>query len=97
MNSIFNIFIETDIARINCGEFDLNPNIFYRPYINEFPIHVYFKKETNKWIYEIINEEQFKVYAHSIVLAEIKTTVPNKVLDIKDDALVIKIDIQRAL
>ena len=97
VDNVFNSFIETDISRINCEDYDIEPNIFFKPYINEFPIHVHKKKEANEWIAEIINKKEFKVYANSIILAEIKNSILEKVLNIDDNDLINKKDIQRSL
>ena len=97
IDNLFSSFIETDLARINRDDFDLQPKIIFKPYINEFPIHIYYKKEEKKWVCETIIQDEFKVYAHSIVLAEVKNSVPEKLLNIDDNDLLNKKDIQRSL
>ena len=97
IDNLFNSFIETDLARINCDNFDLQPTIIFKPYINEFPIHIYYKEKEKKWVCETIMQNEFKVYAHSIVLAEVKNSIPEKILNIDDKDLIYKKDIQRSL
>ena len=89
-------FIETDIARINRSNIDICPNFVYKPFIEECPIIVY-QNEKNEWISEIATINQFKVNANSIVLIEIKNSIPEKITDIPDDTIINKKEVQRAL
>lgn len=89
-------FIETDIARINRSNIDICPNFVYKPFIEECPIIVY-QNEKNEWISEITKINQFKVNANSIVLIEIKNSIPEKITDIPDDTIINKKEVQRAL
>ena len=97
IDNLFKAFIETDVARINPTNSDIEPNIFFKPYINECPFHIYENEETKEWKCDIIEKNEFKVYKHSIILAEIKNFIPDKVLNIDDFTIINKIEVQKTL
>ena len=96
VGNIFNSLIETDLARINMNNFDIQPEFFFKPFINEPPIHVY-KDNNNKYICEINKNNEFKIHANTIILGEVKQSVPEKVLDIKKEEEIDPKNIQRTL
>ena len=96
VGNIFNSFIEIDLARINMNNFDIQPEFFFKPFINEPPIHVY-KDNNNKYICEINKNNEFKIHANTIILGEVKQSVPEKVLDIKKEEEIDPKNIQRTL
>ena len=96
LKKIFNTFIEIDFARLNNQDYDIQPQSIYKPYINEPSIHVY-QKSNNEWVREINQTNDFKIYSKSIVLGEIKHTVPDKVMNINAEEYINIATIQRAL
>ena len=96
VGNIFNSFIEIDLVRINMNNFDIQPEFFFKPFINEPPIHVY-KDNNNKYICEINKNNEFKIHANTIILGEVKQSVPEKVLDIKKEEEIDPKNIQRTL
>ena len=97
IENLFNTFIETDIARLNKRDSDIKPKIFFKPYINNNSFYVYYQKQNRQWNYRIITCEEFIIYKNSIVLCEIKHSIPEKILNIEENDLINKKDIQRAL
>ena len=97
IDNLFNDFINIDVARINDSHSLIQPNIVFQPYIKEHSIHVYKKKQKNEWICELMDKGEFKVFSHSIVLSEILNFIPDKVLNIDDNDLINKIDIEKSL
>ena len=96
VDSIFNSFIETDLARINKNNIDIQPEFIFKPFINEPPIHVYRDKK-GKFICEVNKSNELKIHASSIILGEVKNSVPEKVLNIKKDEEIDVKNIQRSL
>ena len=96
IKNIFKTFIEIDFARLNDQDYDMQPQSIYKPYINEPSIHVY-QKENNEWTHEINQTNDFTIYSKSIVLGEIKHTVPDKVININEKEYINILTIQRAL
>ena len=96
VDSIFNSFIETDLARINKNNIDIQPEFIFKPFINEPPIHVY-RDKYGKFICEVNKSNELKIHASSIILGEVKNSVPEKVLNIKKDEEIDVKNIQRSL
>ena len=70
---------------------------YIKPYINNNSFYVYYQKQNRQWNYRIITCEEFIIYKNSIVLCEIKHSIPEKILNIEENDLINKKDIQRAL
>ena len=81
-------FIEVDFARINNSNYYIEPNFIYKPFINEPAIIVY--KKNNIWKSKIKYTNEFKIYLKSIVLGEIKNSVPEKITIINNDDIIDK-------
>ena len=81
-------FIEVDFARINNSNYYIEPNFIYKPFINEPAIMVY--KKNNIWKSKIKYTNEFKIYPKSIVLGEIKNSVPEKITIINNDDIIDK-------
>ena len=81
-------FIEVDFARINNSNYYIEPNFIYKPFINEPAIMVY--KKNNIWKSKIQYTNEFKIYPKSIVLGEIKNSVPEKITIINNDDIIDK-------
>ena len=98
VDSIFKSFIETDFARINPGDVDIQPDFTFRPFLIEPNICVYQdEKNGNKWICKENKSKEFKIYGKSIILGEIKNSIPEKILNIKKDEIIDVKKVQRAL
>lgn len=98
INDLFNSYIETDFAKINMNDSDIQPEFIFKPFINEPPILVYEDtNNVNKWTSQIKSSNEFKIYNNSIILGEVKNTVPDKILNIENEKKIDPKNIQRAL
>ena len=79
-------YIETDFSKINKADSDIQPEFIFKPFINEPPIIV--DKDANndnKWTSNINSSNEFKIYGKSIILGEVKNTVPDKIFNIENE------------
>ena len=98
ISNLFKFFIETDFAKINKDDSDIQPDFTFKPFINEPPIIV--DKDANNdnnWSSNINSSNEFKIYGKSIILGEIKSTVPDKILNIENGETINPKECKRAL
>ena len=95
-DSMFYSFIETDFARINMNNIDIQPEFIFKPFINEPPIHVV-RDKNGEFICKINENNEFKIHANTIILGEAKHSVPEKVLNIEQEEAIDVKNIQRTL
>ena len=91
-------YIKTDFAKINEDDSDIQPEFIFKPFINEPPIIV--DKDANNdnnWSSNINSSNEFKIYGKSIILGEIKNTVPDKILNIENGEIINPKECKRAL
>ena len=86
---MFKFYIETDFAKINEDDSDIQPEFIFKPFINEPPIIV--DKDSNNdnnWTSNIKSSNEFKIYGKSIILGEIKNTLDDKILNIENGEII---------
>ena len=87
INNLFKLYIETDFAKINKNDFDIQPEFVFKPFINEPPIIVdKDPNNNNNWTSKINPSNEFKAHGKSIILGEvIKNALPYQILNIENE------------
>ena len=95
IKDLFKVYIETDCARLNNKERDLEYFSFGKPLIEYQPLEV-IKKE-GKWEIIDLNDKTLKIHKNSIILSEVKLSAPENKTYIGLEDAIEKISIQNYL